>query len=253
MSSARATAARAPRRDNRRRELLDAAAALFNAHGFDACSVRDIAAAIGMPPGSLYYHFRSKEELFVAVHEEGIRRISEDIDAALAGVDEPWTRLERAAAAHLKAILNDSEYAAVVVRAFPAFDGPARRRLIELRDRYEDVFRGLVEALPLGPDVDRKYFRLVLLGAMNWSQRWFNAGGDAPETIAAEIVELLRAERGGAVAVAHQSGSELIGTALDSFRSRQRTQGSAPARALTARPAGRSRGLRAVPIDLGAL
>jgi AcrR family transcriptional regulator len=184
--------AKATRINNRREDLLDAAARLFNEHGFAGSSVRDIAAAAGILPGSVYYHFRSKEELLIAVHEEGIRRISEGVRAALTGVDEPWTRLERAAAAHLKAILDESDYAAVVIRAFPPLEEPARQRLVALRDGYENVFRELTEALPLPTKADRRYLRLTLLGALNWSPTWYRPGGDSPERIATRIVGLLR-------------------------------------------------------------
>jgi AcrR family transcriptional regulator len=192
MGSSASPPAKATRINNRREDLLDAAARLFNEHGFAGSSVRDIAAAAGILPGSVYYHFRSKEELLIAVHEEGIRRISEGVRAALTGVDEPWTRLERAAAAHLKAILDESDYAAVVIRAFPPLEEPARQRLVALRDGYENVFRELTEALPLPTKADRRYLRLTLLGALNWSPTWYRPGGDPPERIATRIVGLLR-------------------------------------------------------------
>ncbi len=196
MAAATTRAAPAPRPHNRRQELLDAAARLFNARGFEASSVRDIAAAAGMLSGSVYYHVRSKEELFVAVHEEGIRRISGAVAAALAGLMEPWARLDAAAAAHLEAILSESDYAAVVIGVFPPLDGPLRQRLVVLRNRYEALFRELVDDLPLASDGERKYFRLALLGALNWAQTWYRADGHAPARIAAEFVGLLRAGRG---------------------------------------------------------
>ncbi len=196
MKAAMARAARAPRPHNRRQELLDAAARLFNARGFEASTVRDIAAAAGMLSGSVYYHVRSKEELFVAVHEEGIRRITGAVTAAVAGLAEPWARLEAAAAAHLESILNESDYAAVVIGVFPPLDGPLRQRLVVLRNRYEALFRALVDDLPLASDGERKYFRLALLGALNWAQTWYRADGHAPARIAAEFVGLLRAGHG---------------------------------------------------------
>ncbi len=63
---------RLPRSDNRQPELLDAAAALFAQRGYAATSMRDIALAVKMLPGSMYYHFASKEELLVAVYEAGV-------------------------------------------------------------------------------------------------------------------------------------------------------------------------------------
>ena len=60
-----------------------------------------------MLPGSLYYHFPSKEALLVAVYAEGVRRTSRRrCNAALAREGDPWERLERACAAHLEALLS---------------------------------------------------------------------------------------------------------------------------------------------------
>ena len=90
------------RRDNRRGRILDAAAVEFARSGYSATSVRDIAAAAGILPGSMYYHFASKEDLLAAVHETGIRRIKERVLAAIETADDPWGRLEAACAAHVE-------------------------------------------------------------------------------------------------------------------------------------------------------
>ena len=78
-------------------------ARLFARGGFDATSMRDIAGQAGMLAGSMYYHFPSKNDLIAAVYEEGVAEIDSAVDMALAGLDEPWPRLEAACVAHLKA------------------------------------------------------------------------------------------------------------------------------------------------------
>src|SRR6476646_11454932 len=60
--------------DNRRGELVRAAAQLFREKGFEGTTVRDIANAVGMQSGSPFYHFGSKVEMLVAVMEEGLRQ-----------------------------------------------------------------------------------------------------------------------------------------------------------------------------------
>ena len=64
-----------PKKDVRRMEILDAAARCFSKQGYSGTSMRDIAKYTNILPGSLYYHFKSKEELYFEVHTEGIRRI----------------------------------------------------------------------------------------------------------------------------------------------------------------------------------
>lgn len=190
------TATTGPRQDNRRLQLLDAAARLFRTHGYHATSMRDIARAVGMLPGSIYYHFPSKDELLLTVYEEGVRRIAERVDVAVQAQRQPQQRLQAACIAHLEMLLDQSDYAQVVLRVVPDDAGPLQRRLIALRDEYEMRFKQLVAELELPPHVDRHYFRLLLLGALNWAQTWYRPGEDPPRIIAMELLRALY--RGGA-------------------------------------------------------
>jgi AcrR family transcriptional regulator len=187
--------ATAPRQDNRRRLLTDAAAALFRSHGFHACSMREIARAAGMLPGSVYYHFESKEALLAAVYEEGVRRICEAVDEAVAACGPqatPHERLAAACRAHLEVLLDESDYAQVVIRVLPE-DVPAEAtRLCAQRDGYEARFRYLVDALALPPGTDRGHLRRLLLGGLNWARHWYRPGGDPPQRIAAAMLDCLR-------------------------------------------------------------
>ena len=179
-------------RDNKRPQLLDAAASHFAEAGYDAASMREIAAAAGMKAGSMYYYFPSKEDLLVAVHEEGIRRISEEVVAALDGQFGPWIRLEVAMVTHLRALLGGGDYVRVVIKVPPRENVKARARLVALRDGYERIFTTLINALPLATSIDARHVRLMILGAMNWSPNWFRSDGDQPHEIAKSFVRSLR-------------------------------------------------------------
>jgi AcrR family transcriptional regulator len=182
----------APRADNRLPLVLDAAARLFAGKGYGATSMRDIAGAVGMLPGSLYYHFASKEELLVAVYEEGVRRIKAALAPALARPGDPWQRLENACAAHLAGLLEGSDYGQVVIRVRPDDAPDVASRLVALRDEYEHAFSQAIQDLPLPPRTDRRALRLMLLGALNWSQTWYRPGKDSPQALARRFVRLLR-------------------------------------------------------------
>ena len=183
---------RAPRADNRLPLLLDAAAHLFRAQGFHGTSIRDIVRAVDMLPGSLYYHFAAKEDLLVAVYAEGVRRITERVGTAVGSETEPWARLEAACVAHLESLLEESDYAQVVIRVRPGDVPAVAAHLVTLRDGYERLFVDLIAALPLAPGFDRSSLRLMLLGALNWSQDWYRPGRDDPAAIARRFVGLLR-------------------------------------------------------------
>lgn len=145
-----------------------------------------------MLPGSIYSHFASKSDLLTAVYQEGVARIIERVDRALPAHDGPWERLEAACRAHLEMLLEESPYAKVVIRVLPSDAPEVAPVLTGLRDRYESRFRALVERLELRPGQDTTQFRLMLLGALNWTQTWYRPGGASPKEIARLYVDFLR-------------------------------------------------------------
>jgi TetR/AcrR family transcriptional regulator, cholesterol catabolism regulator len=172
--------------------VLDQAARVFAKQGFAAASIRDIVQPIGMLPGSLYYHFPTKDDLLLAVYEEGVRRIIDEVDAAVAGLTDPWQRLEAACVAHLRQLLNESDYSRVVIRISPAEAPAVARRLVALRDRYERRFARLIAALPAA-GFNASDARLFILGALNWTPTWYRRDGALrPEQIARRLIRLAR-------------------------------------------------------------
>jgi AcrR family transcriptional regulator len=178
--------------EDRRAALLGAAARLFNEAGYEGTSMRHLATAVGILPGSLYHYFKSKDDLLFAVHEQGIAESVARVTVAINKKSDPWDRLEAACAAHLGAILGESDYAAVVIRVLPHRGDPLFDRPAALRDRYEDIFRQLVAELPLPEGVDRKYFRLTLLGALNYAPTWYRPDDSSPRQVASRILRQLR-------------------------------------------------------------
>jgi AcrR family transcriptional regulator len=179
--------------DSRLPKVLDQAAKLFRTQGFEGTSVRDIARAVGMLPGSLYCHFATKEELLAAVYLKGVEQISAAVQTAVQTHTDPWERLQAACVAHLESILQDDDYAQVVIRVRPADVALVNQNLIDLRNRYEQLFIDLIKALPLRKGTDRRAFRLLLIGALNSSQTWYRPSGKyKPRAIAHQFIALLR-------------------------------------------------------------
>jgi AcrR family transcriptional regulator len=178
--------------ENRREALLEAAAELFGSRGYEGTSMRDIASAVGMLPGSVYYHFRSKDDLLLEVHREGVRHFHEALDTALAAAGtDPRERFLAASRAHLATLLDGSRYAQIVTPEFTRSVPPEmRREMIADRDRYEARFIELIDALPLPPGTDRRIFRLGYFGAINWAVNWFAPGQYRPEDISDRFCEL---------------------------------------------------------------
>jgi len=163
--------------DNRRGELVRAAAQLFREKGFEGTTVRDIAGAVGMRSGSPFYHFANKHELLMAVMEEGLRLGLERTRAVLDAEDlAPAERFRRLVRTHY-GILHDtgSDFIPVMLYDWRSLPAQYKRRIIELKDRYDAIWQATLDELHregrLGADA--KLARMMILGAINFSATWY--------------------------------------------------------------------------------
>ena len=180
----------------RKQHLLQAAAQVFDARGYKAATLRQIADEAGILAGSVYHHVESKEALYLEVHRTGYLRMQVAVARALDGHDDPWTRLEVACRAHLEEMLGGDPIARVTGQGLmEPRDGPVHVALGPLRGDYERLWAHLVEALPLaeGSGIDRRVLRLNLIGALNWTRTWYRVDGALrPAELAAQLVGMLR-------------------------------------------------------------
>lgn len=180
-------------KNSRRDIIIEAAAKQFAKHGYDATTMRNIASLTGILPGSMYYYFSSKEELFAAVHEKAINHICTGVIRMIDPAADPWMRLEQASQGYLEAMLNSYVYASLIVTEFPRRRSrKLREKLISDRQRFEQLFVEIVEELPLQENVDRSYWRLALLGMLAWTYVWYKPSGDSPSIVAKTLIDLLK-------------------------------------------------------------
>lgn len=184
---------KAGRRKNKREEVLQRAAELIARQGFDGTSMRDIASSVDMLPGSLYYHFPSKEHMLLAIHERVVTDMTADVERAVAKGRDPWDRLERAAVAHLKGLLGTGTLMTIISPNFAEDRTDLNNKLNAHRRGYEALFRDLFDALEVTDGTDRSLLRLQLLGALNWVPVWYDPKGKTkPAKIAKAFVRSIR-------------------------------------------------------------
>lgn len=80
---------REEKREATRQDILAAAGILFMKKGYDATSVDDIADAANVAKGTLYYHFKSKDEVLLGLSIGYLKRMSENVDARLEKGEPP--------------------------------------------------------------------------------------------------------------------------------------------------------------------
>lgn len=192
MALARAHAA--PPLKARHAEICRTAAQIFLDRGFDATSVSDIAAALGMTKAGLYHYIDSKEGLLFEIMNFGLDRIDAEVVGPSRGVTDPEERLRQLITRHARIAMRAHGAVAQLddeIRALP----PAARKKIERRMRgYLDLIRDTLTELDAAHrlrDVDVTVAAFSLIGMILWLPRWFRQGGRLTvEQASAEIAKL---------------------------------------------------------------
>ena len=179
----------------RRRQILEIAAQLFARKGYRGTSMRDIGEQAGVLGGSLYHHIKSKDALFVELHNGALDAAEARIAAAFATQSYPWARLESSCASLLDIQLAADSLTMPMMNDFRAVPDGVRDQLVARRDRFEQLFRDLVAALPLPVDIDRSLYRTLLLSQLNSAADWYRDGRLTRAQIAAQIVAIFRHDR----------------------------------------------------------
>lgn len=165
----------------RRRELVLAAGRLFSKRGYERTTVRELAKAVGLQSGSLFHHFRSKEEILVAVMNNGIQEVIDLGEKALDCYAVPADRLAALFRVHMWSMLHGAGGDAMnaLVYEWRSLSAPSQASVKVLSDRYEamwqSVVAGAVQAGLLRGDA--RVIKRCVLGAMNLTVQWYKPGG----------------------------------------------------------------------------
>ena len=168
---------------NRRRLVIESAARLFRAQGFDATSTRDIAAAAGMRSGSPFYHFKSKNALLYVVMQEGMAQATHSQHVALAALPPQASAREQLRALvhnHFSVLLGpDSDFIPVMLYEWRSLNSEQRKGVAAIKDAYEGAWMPALQALHTAGALKAEpaLARLFIFGALNWSVQWFSARG----------------------------------------------------------------------------
>jgi TetR/AcrR family transcriptional regulator, cholesterol catabolism regulator len=178
----------------RRRQIEDAASALFSSRGYAATSMRDIAKALDLQGGSLYAHIPSKEAVLAAIVEEA----AEAFHAAVRPVAERGApaaeRLREMVAAHIRVVTGGRERAKVFLFEWTFLGEERRRAVTRSRAAYQGYFERVVAegvaAGEFGP-VDPRLAAVFILSAMNAMAYWYRPDGPlGPEELAGHYAGL---------------------------------------------------------------
>lgn len=175
-----------------RAAINDAAVRLFGQQSYTATSMRDIAKAVGVLPGSLYAHISSKEELLFDIVDAGVTDFLNAV-APFAGHDaSPQIRMRGAIKAHVAEAAANPERSLVVFHQWRFLTAQALADAMEKRRRYERIFLSILDGGiadgTFEPTINKRVAMLAILGALNWVPEWYSAKGSATPDELGEIM-----------------------------------------------------------------
>ena len=180
---------RGMRAADRETAIRAAALRIFRRKGYDAASMQEIADAVGLNKGSLYYYISSKQELLVRLFEGRAEQVLGEMDTAASRPGTPRERLRAIVRVYVLGVLRNLDAVHVYVREEHSFPRTAlqqvRRTHQAMRDHFERV---IVDGMRHGDFVERdsKLATLALLGTCTWVHRWYRPGGRLTETAVAD-------------------------------------------------------------------
>ncbi|HJV88179.1 MAG TPA: TetR/AcrR family transcriptional regulator [Noviherbaspirillum sp.] len=164
-----------------RDRILHAAARLFRERGYKGTTVRDIADAVGILSGSLFYHFRSKEEMLLDIMREAAMTLCIRAEEVLKRTASPSERLEQFIDIELEWMVGEikKDYLAVLVFEWREVPEAAKPELTRLHKRYHTLWANVLEeygqAVPMRIPADAA--ARILHGALMGAMTWFRSSG----------------------------------------------------------------------------
>jgi len=169
-------------------DILKSAAKGFRKLGYHGATVEQIAAALHMKKGNLYYYFKNKEEILFACHQYSLDRLLGLLDQIEESPRSPSEKLRALVVAFVHTILDELHGTTLFID-LEALSPPHFKTIVARRDRVDRGMRRLIAqgtASGRFAACDAKLLSFAILGAVNWIPRWFKPDGPATSHAVAE-------------------------------------------------------------------
>lgn len=181
-------------REQKREAVLRAAVRMFNAQGFHATSLDDVAASLGVSKPTIYHYLGNKDQVLFECVTRGIEQLRAVADEALGASGTGLDRL-RNFLRHYAEIMMEDFGRCVVRTADEVLSPDSAVRFRTLKREIDGAMRALLtESIADGSiaPVDVKLAAFTLAGALNWPARWHHDDGEiSAKMLAAQMVEIL--------------------------------------------------------------
>jgi AcrR family transcriptional regulator len=178
----------------KREAVLRAAVRMFNARGFHATSLDDVASTLGISKPTIYHYLGNKDQVLLECVTRGLEELREAVEVARS---LPGTGLDRLRSfLRQYAKINMDDFGRCVIRTGDeALRPKSAARFRALKGEIDKAMRAIIAegiADHSIASVDVKLVAFALAGALNWPARWYQADGDkSREAVADTMVDFL--------------------------------------------------------------
>ncbi len=167
---------RKPTFDSRWLQLLDAAAEVFTAEGYEGASMRRLAGAAKLSHSGVYHYVASKEELLYWIQLNTFDSLLKGLQASVEGIVDPRERLRTAELNHVRHFGKHMNELKVCAREIGTLKGEAYEEVQHRRRAYFEAVHALVKALPPQPEAPHDSWLATanLFGMLNWFYQWYD-------------------------------------------------------------------------------
>lgn len=184
--------------DATRQRVLEVTSELFRRNGYQATSMRDIAAAVGMKSGSLYYYYDSKEALLAAILNDNIDAHLAIMRAAVDALPSDATlrqKFDAAIAVTVRIISEAGDMAVASAQTLSFLQEPELSEQTRHRQAYNQFWRDLIEEGKargeVRKDLPDAVASMAIVGALTFVAEWFDPKRSTTEEIGAIFSRLL--------------------------------------------------------------
>ena len=169
-----------------RKEILKAAAQIFQEKGYHASSMQDIAEAVELKKGSLYHHVKSKQEILLALLDEALEMIIDQLEQINSQDLSPDLKLRQAMRSYLTFLADNRSISSVLLLEYRSLEPELKELHIPRRDQVERIWQEIIaEGISLGifQTAHPALITKALVGVLNWTITWYREDGalSAPE------------------------------------------------------------------------
>ncbi len=131
-----------------KRKIFETSMKLFAEKGYDATSIEEITATVGVAKGTLYYHFSSKEEIFNFLVEEGIKLLQNSIDIKTSKLSNYIDKIKAIVLIEIKIVLKYEDIITILLSQFygkEARNQKCQKHIYEYISKIEEIVKEGIE------------------------------------------------------------------------------------------------------------